>query len=96
MDTLNQLKALVETAETFKSAYFFKPPMIASIRRSYEKRNSHDEIAWDENGHHYTASYTVRCTCGNVYANGNYTRDGKKTNLTAIKNSLNRLLQKGM
>jgi hypothetical protein len=33
----------------------------------------------------------VQCSCANVYVTTTYTRDGKKTTLTAVKNSLRRL-----
>lgn len=90
MTTAN-IRAIIETAEHFRSAYFFRPPCSASSRRAYERQHSIPEITWAEGGHVYTASYTVQCSCSNVYASGTYTRDGKKTTLTAIRNSYNRL-----
>lgn len=33
----------------------------------------------------------MSCSCRKVYATGYYTKDGKKTTLTAIKNSYKRL-----
>lgn len=89
---IRNLTAIVEEANYMKSAYFFRPPTSASSRRYYEKCHSHDEISWAEGGHEYTAAYNVRCSCRNVYARGEYTKDGKKTTLTAIKNSLNRMM----
>lgn len=90
-ELLNAIGAIINEAETMKSAYFFNPPSSAGARRSYEKQHSHDLVEWDEKGHHYTAEYTVSCSCHNVYANGNYTKDGNKTTLTAIRNSYKRL-----
>lgn len=83
--------AIIDEAEYMKSAYFWTPPGNASGRRSYERKHSHDKVEWSENGHSYTAEYTVSCSCHNVYATGTYTRDGKKTTLTAIRNSYNRM-----
>ena len=88
---INKIEAIVAEAEAMKHAYFFRPQTNAGGRRSYEKQHSHPLVEWDEGGHHYTAEYTVSCSCRNVYASGEYTRDGKKTTLTAIKNSLTRL-----
>ena len=68
------------------------PPYNAGGRRSYEKRHSHPVVSWTESGHSWTASYTVTCSCRNVYASGEYTRDGKRTTLLAIRNSYNRML----
>ena len=88
---INSIESIVNEAEAMKTSYFFHPPVHASERRSYEKKHTHPKIEWDEGGHHYTAEYTVTCSCKNVYAFGEYTRDGKKTTLTAVKNSLKRL-----
>lgn len=90
---IRDLTALIEEADRMKAAYFFLPPASAGGRRSYEKYHSHEELSWTEGGHEYTAAYTVTCSCKNVYAKGEYTRDGKKTTLTAIRNSLNRMLK---
>ena len=87
-----QIAAIISEAEYMKSAYFFRPPCSASARRSYEKKHSHAEVTWFEGGHKYTAEYSVMCSCSNVYANGIYTKDGKKTTLKAIKNSFARML----
>lgn len=92
-EIISSLTAIIEEANTMKASYFFTPPMSAGERRSYEKYHSHDEISWAEGGHEYTAAYNVTCSCKNVYARGEYTRDGKKTTLTAIKNSLKRMMQ---
>ena len=85
------ISEIIEEAERMKGAYFFTPPCNASGRRSYEKHHSHGPVEWDEGGHHYTAEYSVNCSCRNVYASGNYTKDGNKTTLTAIRNSFKRL-----
>ena len=90
-DTITALENLVRDAEYMKNAYFFTPPGHASERRSYEKKHSHSLVTWTENGHEYSAKYDVECSCRNVYARGTYTRDGKHTTLTAIRNSLNRM-----
>ena len=86
-----KIAAIINEAETMKHAYFFKSPTSAGGRRSYEKYHSHDTVEWEDGGHTYSARYTVSCSCANVYARGEYTRDGKPTTLTAIKNSYNRL-----
>lgn len=91
MATINEIRDIIATAEKFKNAYFWAPPSGASARRSYERYHSRPEITWTEGGHTYTAAYTVSCSCKNVYAYGTYTKDGQKTTLTAIRNSLKRL-----
>lgn len=91
MEIINAVKAIVTEAETMRNAYFFRSPGSAGARRSYEKYHSHDRVEWVEAGHVYTAEFRVSCSCANVYAYGVYTRDGSKTTLTAIKNSLKRM-----
>ena len=90
-DIITKLGGLIDTAESMKNAYFFHSPTCAGARRSYEKSHSCDRIEWTENGHIYTAEFTVRCSCRNIYTYSEYTRDGKKTTLTAIRNSYKRL-----
>lgn len=89
--TLEAIAAIIAEAEAMRGAYFYQPPGSAGMRRWYEKQHSHALVEWSEGGHSYTASYTVSCSCRNVYANGEYTRDGRKTTLTAVRNSYLRL-----
>jgi len=91
-ETLNKIENLIATAEKFRSSYFWKAPTSASARRSYEKRYSIPALRWEEGGHSYAASFGVSCSAQNVYAKGEYYRDGKKTTLTTIRNSLRRMV----
>lgn len=94
MDVMNliwKIENIIEESDAQKYAYFKTPPSSASSRRMYERQHSHDKVEWIEGGHTYTAEYSVSCSCKNVYAKGYYSKDGLKTTLTAIKNSLNRL-----
>lgn len=88
---INAIEAIVNEAEIMRNAYFFTPPGNASSRRRYERQHSHEKIEWEEGGHIYTAEYITDCSCKNVYAHGIYTKDGNKTTITAVKNSLKRL-----
>lgn len=90
-ETIRKISEIIREAETMQKSYFWKPPTSAGARRSYEKHHSHAKVEWQENGHEWTAQYDVICSCANVYASGTYTRDGKKTTLTAIRNSLLRM-----
>lgn len=90
-ELITKIENLIETAHKFKSAYYWASPGNAAGRRSYEKKWSIPEFQWEEGGHQYTAEFTVSCSCSSVYAYGTYTKDGVKTTLTAIKNSLKRL-----
>ena len=90
-ETITALASLIDDAETLRSCYFWHAPTSASQRRASERRYTHDEIAWTEGGHDYTAALYVRVSCRNWYARPEYTRDGRKTTLTAIRNSLTRM-----
>lgn len=49
------------------------------------------EFSWVEAGHTYTAAFSFYQTRNRTIASGSYTKDGKKTTITAIRNSVNRL-----
>lgn len=91
-EIINALEKLFETAEKFKKSYFFSPPGNANGRRSHEKYHSIPEFTFEESGNTYTCEFVVECSCKNVYAKGKYTKNGKKTTLTAIRNAYNRLI----
>lgn len=82
---------IVHTAEKFKNAYFFEPPRSASERENYSNYYSQPGIEWEDGGNKYYAEFNVSCSCRNVYAGGAYYKNGKVTNLTAIRNSYKRL-----
>lgn len=90
-EIIRALEGIVEEAEKMKNAYFFNPPCHASERRAYEKKHSHERVEWEEGGHTWSAKYDVSCSCKNIYTSAEYTKDGVKTNLTAIRNSLKRM-----
>lgn len=93
-EIIRRVGAIIDEAAEMKKAYFWSAPTGAKERRFYEKRHSHPVVEWGEGGHHYTAAYTVTCSCRNIYAKGTYTRDGAITTLITIKNSLKRLQNK--
>lgn len=89
--TIAAIAAIINLADDMQYAYYFIPPYTARERRAYEEKHSISKVEWDEGGRHYTAEYTTTCSGHNVYAKGVYTRDGKPTTLTAIRNSYRRL-----
>ena len=93
MEKLNAIKRIIDEADNMRKTFFTTPPFFASERRIYEKKHSHGLITWAENGHNYSAELCVTCSGRNIYAKGNYTKDGEKTNLTTIKNSYGRMLK---
>ena len=91
-----KVKDIIDIAYRMKNAYFFQPPKQASARRSYEKYYSRDLVEWTDGKDVYTAKFTVSCSCQNVYAKGEYTKNGNPTTLTAIRNSYNRISNGGL
>jgi hypothetical protein len=95
-ETIAAIHNIIQLADKMRAAYFFTPPTNAKGRRSYEKSNSHAPVTWTDEGHEYSAEFKTDCSCKNVYAKGIYTRDGKRTTLKAIKNSVARLEKERM
>ena len=81
---------VVEIADQMKNAYFWHPVGTASGRVYYDETHSacHE---WDEGGNHYSASFRTESSCAHIYTYRSYWKDGERTNLTAIRNSLKRL-----
>lgn len=90
-ETIVRLEGIIGEAENLRGAYFFTSPRTSHGKRAYEEEHSWDEVSWEENGDEYTAEFKVERTGSHIYAKGYYTKNGNKTNLTAIKNSLKRL-----
>ena len=86
-----QILDIIRQAEKFQNVYFWKPEGTAGGRRSMEKRESRPEITWIDGKDTFTAEFVVSCTCSHTEARGIYTRNGKRTTLTAVRNSLKRL-----
>lgn len=91
LETMNAVYDILRQAGKFVNVYWWRPVKNAKARRAMEENESRPLVEWDEGGHHYTARYDVICTCGHIEAKGWYTKDGKKTNITAIRNSIKRI-----
>lgn len=92
-ELINNLENLIDTSERLKGAYFWNGGN-ASSRDYTEKKYSVEKFEWNENGDNYSAEIIVKCSRANVYVTKNFTRNSKKTTLTAIKNSYKRLVEK--
>lgn len=88
---INRVQGIVDEAAEMKGAYFWTPPANADGRRKYERQHTHKKVTWCENNHKYSAEFSVKCSCKNIYTYPEYYRDGNRTTLTAIKNSLKRM-----
>lgn len=90
-EIITQILDIINQVEKFKNVYFWQPEDTAGGRRSMEKRESRPEVAWVDGKDTFTAEFVVSCTCSHTEARGIYTRNGKRTTLTAVRNSLKRL-----
>ena len=68
-----KLEAIVSTIEEIQDlrerkqkAYFWNPPAVANMRRSYEKRYSRD-MDFTVGGYKIDFSSYVKCSCQNIY-----------------------------
>ena len=69
----------------FKNSYFWTPPSSASCRRAME---FDDCIKIEVNGNTYELKQSVSCSCRNVYYSKSIIKNGRVTNLTALKNDM--------
>lgn len=90
--TLDDLERIILTHEQMHGHYFWNPPNTATMRRRFEKMNTHAAIGWTENDDVYTAGTICSCSCQHIYYNGVFSKNGKKTTIKAIKNSYQRML----
>lgn len=90
-ETISQLRTLIRIAEHYRNAIYMTPPVTFTERINAMINGTVPYFEWSENGHKFSACYRVYINQEHVFAKGEYTRDGKKTNLLAVKNSLKRL-----
>lgn len=90
-ETLKAVRDILIQSAKFSRAYWWSPKPNANSRREMERYESRPTIEWDESGHHYTARFDVVCHYSYTEGKGYYTKDGKRTNATAIRNSANRM-----
>lgn len=94
VDVIDKIYNVLYEVDRCKGSYFWRPASSASTRRHNERKHNIEPFEWSESGDTYTARFVYEESCNNVYAYGVYTRNGKKTTLTAIKNSLKRMEQR--
>ncbi len=90
-NNITELEYLFNQDRKYKKCYFWNSYGNSQDRGRRSREESIPEFSWDEGGHHYTAEFVVEYKYSYVKARGHYTKDGKKTNLTAIKNSYKRM-----
>jgi len=94
MDVIDKIYNVLYEVDRCKGSYFWRPASSAKTRRYNEQKHNIEPFEWSESGDTYTAGFIYEESRNNVYTYGVYTRNGKKTILTAIKNSLKRMEQR--
>jgi len=89
---LNLFARLERARNACKHSFLFEPIPTASMRREFESVNTVEPFSWvDDRGDEYTAEQDVTVSCQHIYVKARYTRNGAKTNFTAVKNSAARM-----
>ena len=91
IETIHKIRALISVAEHYRNAFYMPVPQTMNECIQEEIRGAVPYFSWFDGNTKFTACHIVKCKYNHIFAKGFYTRDGKKTNLTAIKNSLKRL-----
>lgn len=91
-EIINKLHDLLFRVDKFKNCYFWSSDNgNAKQRESYCHYWNIPTFSFYESGNLYTVKFTVEQSRHNTYVKTLYTRNNKKTTLTAIKNALKRL-----
>lgn len=88
------VEQIEKLAYKYRNSWFWSENGNSSSRSWKESQDRVDCIDWIEGGHAYSASWHVSISRRNVYVHAIYLRDGKKTTLTAIRNSAARIKAK--
>lgn len=91
-ELFREYASLMESCQQTRGCYFWKGDNGNLAARAWRaKKYEVPEFGWTEGGHTYTAAFHFSQTRYKTYAHGVYTRDGEKTTILAIRNSINRL-----
>lgn len=93
---LSLICIIIGNHEKFKKACFMKGFDTYKERKAFNEKYTVPYTEFDYNGHRYSVQYDVKAYNTGIYVKGTYTKDGKKTTLTAIKNIYKQLIAKGV
>lgn len=89
--SLEDLEKLLRLHETLQKSFFWSPPPTAGGRRDFERRFTANPVMWREGSHEYSAKTRLLCTTSNIYYKAAFEIDGRRTNVTTIRNSYKRM-----
>jgi len=82
-DVTSQINTVISNSAYYKNCYFWTFYGSAAQRRS---REFSIDFEFDYNGQHIVVSQSLSISCRNFYFSTNIRRDGKKSNITILKN----------
>ena len=89
MNTLVEVKSsineVIDNSKYYKNCYFWTPYGNAASRRS---REFEIEFSFVHNNQEISVSQSLSISCRNFYFHTDIRRDGKKSNITFLKNAL--------
>lgn len=88
----SELERIIETHETYKKAYFFRPSQKAAGRRNKERKfeEENPDVCFLTNKGTVTVRMSYRETTGNVYYKLHVWLDDQPKNISLIKKILNK------
>ena len=92
-DLLPKLQKTIICAETYKNVYFWHPESNADGRRRKEKKfaETYQDYEFEYGGNKFEVKYSYSETTGHIYFSLNIYKNGKKSNITSIKNILKKI-----
>lgn len=92
-DFITQLRDLERKVNYLRGGRIWKAPKHFADRRILEDELNTPLLKWIDGDHIYTAEIRVFCGGDSVYISTNFTKDGRKTVYTEIKDSIHRMAE---
>lgn len=92
-DLLSKLKKTIECVEIHKNVYFWTPNPKAEIRKWKEEQfyKTYQDYEFEYGGNKFEVKYSYSETSGHVYFSLDVYKNGKKSNITSIKNIVKKI-----
>jgi len=92
-DLLSKLKKTIECAEKYKNTFYWHPDTSADGRRRKEKKfaENYQDYEFEYQGNKFEVKYSYSETSGHVYFSLGVYKNGKKSNITSIKNIVKKI-----
>lgn len=84
-ELLTKLKKLIDIHDRYQHSFYYSPAPSAASRRFNEAKNSVPTFSFTFGGDLYSLAYEYRETCKNIYAKGQYYRNGIRITVREIR-----------